>query len=94
MALAPRLVRVATIVSKIEDMGIHVIDASVSHFQSPALGTRIAVRGGNAALIAISDMLAEEIIDPIRPRGQVESPLLVTNVLIDGTVVHLSGKGA
>jgi hypothetical protein len=92
-SLVPRMVKLVTIVTKIEDLGIHVIDASVSHFTSSSLGVRVAVRGSNAALVAITDFVADSVVDPIRFTGEIARPLLVTNVLIDGLTVHISASG-
>lgn len=88
--LATKIAAIATIVSKIEDMDIHVIDAAASQFSTPNLGARISVRGASPALAAITNTLADSVVDPIRRAGRIERPLLVTNVVIDGVTVHLS----
>ncbi len=89
--LAPKILAVATIVSKIEGLGIHVIDASVNHIKDPNLGARIAVRGNGDDLLAIIDLLADSVVDPIRARGCIDRPTFVTNVVIDDMTIHLSG---
>ena len=90
--LAQKVSDLAVIVDKIEALDIHVIDASASHFDTPALGVRIAVRGGNAALVAITDFVAQSVVDPVRFAGEINNALLVTNVMIDGLVVHIAAS--
>lgn len=89
-AIAPRLVELATVVSKLEDRGIHVVSASADHY--PEGATRIAVRGGAQALNEVVE-LSEGFVKRVHLVGDVSNPLHKAVLRFDALDVTVVATG-